>query len=198
MSWPDEDGDGYYGSTEGMPRMSCGGVPGYASVSGDCGPRDAAINPGAEEICNLKDDDCDGRIDESVRPRCGVGACRREASSCNAADCEPGAPTPEACNYLDDDCDGEIDEETLCDPGLVCIRGACIPRGAMPDGGGAETPGPDAGAADLPTSGAGRAGPGCGLGGTAYPRVAGEIPLLLALAAACAARPRRRRERNPR
>lgn len=190
MSWPDEDGDGYYGSTEGTPRMSCGGVSGYASVSGDCGPRDAAINPGAEEVCNLKDDDCDGRIDESVRPRCGVGSCRREASTCNAADCEPGVPTAELCNYLDDDCDGEIDEETFCAPGLVCIRGACVPPGEVPDGGGTHDPPRDGSAGNAGTGNADGAGRGCTLGRD-DPGAAGEALLLLMLATIGAARPRR-------
>lgn len=199
MSWPDEDGDGYYGSMEGTPRMSCGGIPGYASVSGDCGPREAAISPGAEEVCNLKDDDCDGRIDEFVRPRCGVGSCRREASSCNAADCESGTPRAEVCNYLDDDCDGEVDEDALCDSGLVCIRGACVATSEMLGDQATKNPPRDGSAGDASTSGrdsAGRGGRGCTLVRGGDPLAAGESVLLLVLAV-WAVRPRRR-ERNAR
>ena len=44
---PDVDGDGY-------------------TASEDCNDEDATVNPGAEEICNSQDDDCDGVIDEET------------------------------------------------------------------------------------------------------------------------------------
>ncbi|MEO5769825.1 MAG: putative metal-binding motif-containing protein [Polyangia bacterium] len=213
MSWPDEDGDGYYGSKEGTPRTTCGGMPGYASVGGDCGPRDAAIHPGMKEVCNLKDDDCDGSIDELVRPRCGVGSCRREALSCNATDCVPGVPAAEVCNYLDDDCDGEVDEEAFCDRGLVCIRGACVSPGEPQDGGGTQDPPRGGGAGDAPTGsstgggvvatgGASAAGCGCTFGGETVhgaagaAGAAGETVLLLVLATMWVARPRRHNRKS--
>jgi hypothetical protein len=36
---------------------------GYSSEPGDCDDRDAAISPGADEVCNGVDDDCDGQTD---------------------------------------------------------------------------------------------------------------------------------------
>ncbi len=36
---------------------------GYTEEDGDCDDDDAAVNPGAEEICNEVDDDCDGVVD---------------------------------------------------------------------------------------------------------------------------------------
>ncbi len=39
----------------------------------DCDDKDASIYPGAKEVCNGKDDDCDKQIDE------GLPGCRREA-----------------------------------------------------------------------------------------------------------------------
>ena len=43
----DEDGDGFFADE-------------------DCSDRDASINPGAVELCNGIDDNCDGQIDEGV------------------------------------------------------------------------------------------------------------------------------------
>src|SRR6185369_18098236 len=43
---PDVDGDGY-------------------DACHDCDDHDATVHPGAPEVCNAFDDDCDGRIDEN-------------------------------------------------------------------------------------------------------------------------------------
>src|SRR5690554_2032615 len=57
----DADGDGY-GSG---PRLaSCELGPSIVTVAGDCDDRDPARHPGAAEVCNGQDDDCDGEIDE--------------------------------------------------------------------------------------------------------------------------------------
>ncbi|NQT78082.1 MAG: thrombospondin type 3 repeat-containing protein [Bacteroidetes bacterium] len=54
----DNDGDGY-GSSSLM--CLCGpSAPYNTLVGGDCNDFDADINPGATEICNTVDDDCDG------------------------------------------------------------------------------------------------------------------------------------------
>ena len=58
-----------------------------------------------EEVCNEKDDDCDGEVDEGTLNACG----------------QCGAVPPEICNGTDDDCDGGTDEEVL----NAC--GACGP-----------------------------------------------------------------------
>ncbi|MBX7077796.1 MAG: hypothetical protein K1X88_01335 [Nannocystaceae bacterium] len=126
--YPDGDGDGYYGAVEGSStdtQVGCVGTPGYAGEPGDCEPNDPSMHPDAQEVCNLYDDNCDGRVDERVRPICGVGWCAREAWTCEPDDCEPGEPTPETCNLLDDDCDDELDEDVVCEGDAVCIAGEC-------------------------------------------------------------------------
>jgi len=125
--WPDLDGDGYYGSQVGTSKIGCGDVSGYAAEPGDCDDADPRIHPSAVEICNLRDDDCDGDVDERVRPRCGLGWCARESNSCSPDDCRPGPPASETCNAFDDDCDGEIDNDS-CASGFTCAGYACVPR----------------------------------------------------------------------
>ncbi len=122
--WPDDDGDGYAGySTESV--IGCLPLDGYALERNDCDDRSPARHPNAEEVCNLIDDDCDGRADERVRPQCGQGWCVRESPTCSAEDCVPGTPTPETCNLLDDDCDGQIDEDS-CGSDGQCVAGVCM------------------------------------------------------------------------
>ncbi len=71
------------------------------------------------EVCNGRDDDCDGAIDEDLSRACGsdVGACRRGTQTCRAGDwgsCEGEVgPRPETCNGLDDDCDGRVDQDLV-------------------------------------------------------------------------------------
>ena len=123
--WPDSDGDGYHDST-GDTIMGCVPYKGYAALAGDCAPNDATRNPGATEICNLLDENCDGRIDERVRPQCGAGWCARDSVSCEPEDCTPGMPTEEKCNLFDDDCNGIVDDGELCAPGSACLAGSCV------------------------------------------------------------------------
>ncbi len=66
--FPDPDGDGFYGSNPGASVIGCLPLAGYANQPGDCAPDDPTRYPGATEVCNLFDDDCDGRVDEYVRP----------------------------------------------------------------------------------------------------------------------------------
>jgi hypothetical protein len=207
--WPDGDGDGYYGAQTGTPRMGCAKLTGFAALGGDCNDNDPAIHPGAPETCNLKDDNCDGRADERVRPQCGVGWCVRASTTCDVADCRPGTPSVETCNGLDDDCDGETDEDS-CGAGLVCTTDGCVPASEAPatggvsggatGGEGAVTGGRNGGATGGTSGGATGGTPrgatdgrgGCRLGGPTSP--ASVADALGATLLACAlVRARRRR-----
>ena len=61
----DGDGDGY-GAAGSDPLSACERPDAYAEETGDCDDNDAAVNPGAVEVCNDGvDDDCDGDADEA-------------------------------------------------------------------------------------------------------------------------------------
>lgn len=106
----DFDGDGYYSGP------SCSGTQ-------DCNDNNAAIHPGAQEICgDHKDNNCNGQIDEGCPTDCidndgdgyGVG------TTCLGPDCNdndqamnPGAQ--EICDGVDNNCDGQIDEGCCVD-----------------------------------------------------------------------------------
>jgi len=125
----DADGDGYgreSGAVEACTPPSSGFVP----IGGDCNDLDAHINPGAEEVCNGIDDNCDGNLDDEAsltfhpdadgdgygNPSVSTQACIAPAGYVdNAQDCNDTDPAihpdaGETCNEADDDCDGTIDE----------------------------------------------------------------------------------------
>jgi hypothetical protein len=103
----------------------------------DCDDTNADVGPSAPELCNDRDDDCDGEIDEDpVDPDTWYTdadgdtfgdldapqyACDMPAGTvADATDCDDGDPAiypgaDELCNGVDDDCDGEIDEDDAVD-----------------------------------------------------------------------------------
>ncbi|MBO6940607.1 MAG: hypothetical protein JJ863_36880 [Deltaproteobacteria bacterium] len=115
-----------------------------------CTPADPAV-----EICNARDDDCDGTIDEGDPgggETCGMdeGACTTGTTACMGGSVEcVGAtePSTELCNGIDDDCDGTIDQGNpeagrlcgsstgACTQGReVCTAGALVCTGAFEGG----------------------------------------------------------------
>lgn len=87
------------------------------------------VGPGtpSKEVCDAKDNDCNGLIDDGLGEiSCGVGACRRVVPTCHsgsAAVCQPGEPSQEFCgDKIDNDCDGQVDEG-YADVGQICYAG---------------------------------------------------------------------------
>ncbi|MFB6294586.1 MAG: putative metal-binding motif-containing protein, partial [Candidatus Nanohaloarchaea archaeon] len=89
----DSDGDGYTGP-------NCG--------DNDCNDNDPSIHPGADEVCDGKDNDCDGNTDPSWEV-CNPGeACELISDPLTT----PGRGSQKACICQDDDGDGETSD--LC------------------------------------------------------------------------------------
>ncbi len=128
--YKDADGDGY--GTDRNPVEYCAQPVGYVAWNGDCNDLDADVNPGALEVCDELDNDCDGEIDEGFDVLTwykdgdgdGYGTGFTTIESCadqpgyslEAGDCDdrdprayPGAE--EVCDGVDNDCDGSVDED---------------------------------------------------------------------------------------
>ena len=107
-------------------------MPGYADVDGlpenGCEQPCTLSNDGIE-ICDGKDNNCDGKIDENpvdVGQPCGNASCQAGVMTCLAGSrvCVGAVePSQEVCDGRDNDCNGQIDES---DPNL---GKPCYPEG---------------------------------------------------------------------
>ena len=110
-----------YGSSDS--KCLCSGEGFYvATTNGDCVDNNPSINPGATEICNNLDDDCD----ENTLDGSGVtaplnsnqeGICHETRQACVVGVWEDYyvftgyEATEENCDGVDNDCDGSVDED---------------------------------------------------------------------------------------
>ncbi len=131
--YPDEDSDGY-GAGEG--EVKCTPDKGDVTQGGDCDDTDAEINEGQEEVCDNKDNDCDGLTDgqddsltgystwyqdsdgdsfgnpDSSRTACTLpSGYVSDNTDCDDTDSSSNPDAEEVCDEADNDCDGATDED---------------------------------------------------------------------------------------
>jgi hypothetical protein len=134
--YADSDGDSY--GTGGSTTEACDQPSGYVSDATDCDDADSGVNPGAAEVCDSVDNDCDGTVDEDDASDASTwyldsdgdsygdsgsttASCSKPSGySASSTDCDdsdgdvhPGAS--EECDGIDNDCDGTVDEDDAID-----------------------------------------------------------------------------------
>jgi hypothetical protein len=124
----DADGDGY-GDFQNT-TLACTAPAGYVTNVTDCDDTRSNVHPGASEVCDFVDNDCNEQVDDGVlltfyrdADADGYGDFQNTAQACtapagyvtNGTDCDdtrsnihPGAS--EVCDFVDNDCDGRVDE----------------------------------------------------------------------------------------
>jgi hypothetical protein len=129
----DGDGDGF--GDPAMSRAACTAPAGYVASSTDCNDANAAVNPGATEVCDDIDNNCNGLVDQAdpdidlttahafykdvdldgFGAGAPVTACSAPAGfvdvngDCNDDDSTSHPGGTEVCDGRDNDCDGGID-----------------------------------------------------------------------------------------
>ncbi len=129
----DSDGDGYGDTATYIIVCETTPPTGYTVLNGDCDETNAAINPGASEVCDGLDNNCDGQVDNGLtfytyyldNDGDGFGDAASLLSSCettpptgyadNDGDCNDDDPLihPDAIDIaldgIDNNCDGILD-----------------------------------------------------------------------------------------
>jgi hypothetical protein len=134
----DQDADGFGDPQDDV--ISCTQPTGYVEDDTDCNDAYASINPGASEVCDNVDQDCNGIVDDAdgniwyldgdqdgygdvstgVVDGCdlettGDAAWVEDSSDCDDTDSAVSPAASEICDGIDNDCDGSIDPDSSVD-----------------------------------------------------------------------------------
>ncbi len=140
----DGDSDTYGDPTTGRP--ACTQPPGWVSGGDDCNDLLSLDHPGATEVCDSADNDCNGVVDDDYatdtaiwyddRDGDGFGdpgvsyvscvapaSTTRDSTDCDDTNAAVAPNAEERCNGIDDNCASGIDEDTAIDAGTWYIDG---------------------------------------------------------------------------
>ncbi|MES2643328.1 MAG: MopE-related protein [Myxococcota bacterium] len=140
--YPDLDADGF--GDAAWPALACAAPDAHVADATDCDDAEAAAHPGADEVCDGFDDDCDGVVDPTTSLDAGtwyadvdgdgfgdgyvpVVACDAPAGAvADGSDCDdvlpdvnPGAPEVCDAGDVDEDCDSYADDDDEAASGRV-------------------------------------------------------------------------------
>jgi hypothetical protein len=151
----DADGDGVGSEASGY-TMACSQPMHYSSLAGDCADDEDRNFPGNVEVCDGRDNNCDGKVDEGLElttlcsdadsdghgvsgKATAVGCSGNQGFGLCDNDCDDSDPlihpgAEERCNSRDDNCNNQVDENARATCGVGWCRrvardctSACVP-----------------------------------------------------------------------
>ncbi|NBO57281.1 MAG: hypothetical protein EBU84_22380, partial [Actinobacteria bacterium] len=131
----DADSDGYGDTSNATENCDLDNSPLFTQTPGDCADNDAKINPLATEVCDSKDNNCDGSIDENVTTKlyadtdgdgygdknssiegCSVSGYVTDNSDCDDTDININPAATEVCDGIDNNCNLYVDAQDANNP----------------------------------------------------------------------------------